>query len=311
MEDDNEGHRDGRGRRQTGWRFRVTDGLEKDFGEHRVLDTRARRGWDRRYGSGSAALRGYRPVVEISSTGSFPRFNQIISRSRRVAYRSAGRLDDADGDPHPIRGRHRSVEHHSESPESFFCHIGGLRVVACSTPPTPTTCCAPPSPARHPVVFFEPKRRYWEKGTLDPESLTRRSSGEASRRAASQRARRPGTHASYGPSVRPSTHDRRCGRGGHRGRSLGESSICGTRRRSIWVRWWDPFRRTGRLASWRRSRGKSSITSNIAAESPRRRSTPWRHRSMRVAGFDTPYPPSRLEDSSCRRWTGCSTPSTG
>ncbi len=113
--------------------FRVTDGLQKDFGDHRVLDTPLAESGIIGTAVG-LAMRGYRPVTEIQFDGFvFPGFDQIISQVAKITYRTQGAWSMPMVIRIPFGGGIGAVEHHAESPESFFCHIGGLRVVACST----------------------------------------------------------------------------------------------------------------------------------------------------------------------------------
>lgn len=70
----------------------------------------------------------------------------------------------------PCGGGIGAVEHHSESPEAYFTHTAGLRVVACSNPADAYTMIQQAIRCDDPVVFFEPKRRYWEKAEVDVDS---------------------------------------------------------------------------------------------------------------------------------------------
>src|ERR671914_1090119 len=112
--------------------FRVTDGLQKDFGESRVLDTPLAESGIVGAAVG-LALRGYRPVCEIQFDGFvFPAFDQISSQLAKLHYRSQGRLRMPVVVRVPFGGGIGAVEHHSESPESLFAHVPGLKVVSCS-----------------------------------------------------------------------------------------------------------------------------------------------------------------------------------
>ena len=114
--------------------FRITDGLQKDFGEDRVLDTPLAESGI----VGSAvglALRGYRPVVEIQFDGFvYPAYDQIVAQVAKMHFRSGGRVSLPMVIRIPFAGGIGAVEHHSESPEAQFCHTPGLKVVACSNP---------------------------------------------------------------------------------------------------------------------------------------------------------------------------------
>ena len=114
--------------------FRVTDGLQKDFGENRVVDTPLAESGIVGTAIG-LALRGYRPVCEIQFDGFvFPAFDQIVSQLAKMRMRSLGQLTMPVTIRIPCGGGIGAVEHHSESPEALFAHIAGLRVVACGNP---------------------------------------------------------------------------------------------------------------------------------------------------------------------------------
>src|SRR6266568_3249666 len=112
--------------------FRVTDGLWKDFGEARVIDTPLAESGIVGTAIG-LALRGYRPVCEIQFDGFvFPAVDQIVSQLAKMRYRSRGQVSLPVVIRIPCGGGIGAVEHHSESPEILFAHTAGLRVVACS-----------------------------------------------------------------------------------------------------------------------------------------------------------------------------------
>src|SRR6266849_6527337 len=147
--------------------FRVTDGLQKDFGESRVIDTPLAESGIVRPAIG-LALRGYRPVCEIQFDGFvFPAFDQIVSQLAKMAYRSAGHLRLPVVVRIPCGGGIGTVEHHSESPEVHFVHTGGLRVVVCGNPADAYAMIQQAISCDDPVIFFEPKRRYWDKTDVD------------------------------------------------------------------------------------------------------------------------------------------------
>ena len=118
--------------------FRVTDGLQKDFGEERVIDTPLAEAGILGTAIG-LALRGYRPVVEIQFDGFvYPAFDQIVTQVAKLHARSLGHVRMPIVIRIPFGGGIGAVEHHSESPEAYFAHTAGLRVVAAATPSTPT-----------------------------------------------------------------------------------------------------------------------------------------------------------------------------
>ncbi|ACZ23472.1 pyruvate/2-oxoglutarate dehydrogenase complex, dehydrogenase component beta subunit [Sanguibacter keddieii DSM 10542] len=160
--------------------FRVTDGLQASFGADRVVDTPLAESGILGTAIG-LALRGYRPVCEIQFDGFiFPAFDQITTQLAKMHYRSRGRLTVPVVVRVPYGGGIGAVEHHSESPEVLFAHTPGLRVVSPGSPQDAYTMIQEAIASPDPVLFFEPKGRYWEKGAVDL------SEGPYGRRAAEQ-----------------------------------------------------------------------------------------------------------------------------
>src|SRR5437763_947838 len=155
--------------------FRVTDGLQKDFGEDRVIDTPLAESGIIGTAVG-LAIRGFRPVCEIQFDGFvFPAFDQIVSQVAKMHYRSAGNVKMPITIRIPFGGGIGAVEHHSESPESYFCHTPGLKVVSCSNPVDAYWMIQEAIASDDPIVFFEPKRRYWDKADVDAAAGSPRS----------------------------------------------------------------------------------------------------------------------------------------
>src|SRR5690606_7177975 len=147
--------------------FRVTDGLQKDFGEDRVVDTPLAESGIIGTAVG-LAMRGYRPICEIQFDGFvFPGFDQIISQVAKLHYRSQGRDPTPSAIRIPYGGGIGAVEHHSASPETYFVHTAGLKVVTCSNPADAYWMIQQSVASDDPIVFFEPKRRYHDKGEVD------------------------------------------------------------------------------------------------------------------------------------------------
>ena len=118
--------------------FRITDGLQKDFGDDRVVDTPLAEAGILGTAVG-LAMRGYRPVCEIQFDGFvFPAYNQIVTQVAKIHARSRGKLAMPIVIRIPFGGGIGAVEHHSESPEAYFAHTPGLRVVTCAGPSRPT-----------------------------------------------------------------------------------------------------------------------------------------------------------------------------
>ncbi|MEU1985482.1 alpha-ketoacid dehydrogenase subunit beta [Nocardia sp. NPDC019395] len=148
--------------------FRVTDTLQKDFGDRRVIDTPLAESGIVGTAFGMA-LRGYRPVCEIQFDGFvYPAFDQIVSQVAKIHYRTRGKVRAPLTIRIPFGGGIGSVEHHSESPEAYFAHTAGLRVVSPSNPADAYTMLRQAIALDDPVIFFEPKRRYWDKAEFDP-----------------------------------------------------------------------------------------------------------------------------------------------
>lgn len=147
--------------------FRVTDGLQRRFGAQRVIDTPLAEAGIVGTAVG-LALRGYRPVVEIQFDGFvYPAFDQIVCQVAKLHYRSSGRIRMPLVIRIPWAGGVGAAEHHSESPEAYFVHTAGLRVVAPSNPQDAHVMLRQAVASDDPVIFFEPKRLYHAKGEVD------------------------------------------------------------------------------------------------------------------------------------------------
>lgn len=148
--------------------FRITDGLQKDFGPDRVIDTPLAESGILGTAVG-LAMRGYRPVCEIQFDGFiYPAFDQIVCQVAKMHYRTGGSVKMPITIRVPYGGGIGAIEHHSESPEGYFAATAGLRVVTCSNASDAHTMIQQAIACDDPVLFFEPKRRYWEKGEVDP-----------------------------------------------------------------------------------------------------------------------------------------------
>lgn len=147
--------------------FRITEDLQHDFGPDRVIDSPLAESGIVGTAVG-LALRGYRTVVEIQFDGFvYPAFDQIVSQVSRMRMRSLGRLSMPLVVRIPYGGNIGAIEHHSESPEAYFTHTPGLLVATPSTPLDAYWMIQQAIAAEDPVIFFEPKRRYHEKGEVD------------------------------------------------------------------------------------------------------------------------------------------------
>ena len=147
--------------------YRVTEGLKGEFGAHRVLDTPLGEAGIVGTATGMA-MRGYRPVCEIQFDGfTFPAYNQITTQLAKMHARTDGDVTVPVTIRIPYGGLVGSIEHHSESPEAQFSHTAGLRIVSPSSPQDAYWMIQQSIACPDPVIFFEPKRRYWLKGEVD------------------------------------------------------------------------------------------------------------------------------------------------
>ena len=183
--------------------FRITDGLQKDFGEDRVIDTPLAESGILGTAVG-LAMRGYRPVCEIQFDGFvYPAYDQIVSQVAKLHFRSRGLITMPIVIRIPFGGGIGAVEHHSESPEAYFAHTAGLKVVACSNPVDAYWMIQQAIASDDPIVFLEPKRRYWEKAELDEST---------SSPSAVRLAHRQGGHRPDAARLRPDGEDLHRGR---------------------------------------------------------------------------------------------------
>ncbi|HXP21741.1 MAG TPA: alpha-ketoacid dehydrogenase subunit beta [Streptosporangiaceae bacterium] len=271
--------------------FRVTDGLQKDFGEDRVLDTPLAESGIVGTAIG-LALRGYRPVCEIQFDGFvFPAFDQITTQLAKMRYRSLGKLILPVVIRVPCGGGIGAVEHHSESPEALFAHTAGLRVVVCGDPADAYAMIQQSISCDDPVIFFEPKRRYWDKTEVD-------LAGGVAGAAPLDRARTlaSGTDATvlcYGPMVRT------CAEAAVAAQADGRSievidlrSIAPLDTEAIFA----SVRKTGRCIVVHEAPVTGGLGGEIAALVTQECFYQMEAPVLRVGGYSTPYPPSRIEE---------------
>ena len=268
--------------------FRVTDGLQKDFGEDRVFDTPLAESGIVGTAIG-LAIRGYRPVCEIQFDGFvFPAYDQIVSQLAKMHARSKGTLRMPVVVRIPFGGGIGAVEHHSESPEAYFAHTAGLKVVACSNPVDAYWMIQQAIQSDDPIIFFEPKRRYWEKADVDPAATPHPLWGA--------RVVRPGTDATllaYGPMVKTCLDAATAAE--EDGRSLEVVDL-----RSVspldYDTVFESVRRTKRLVVVHEAPSFVGLGTEVAARVSEELYYEMEAPVLRVTGYDTPYPPSRMEE---------------
>src|SRR5918996_1816306 len=267
--------------------FRVTDGLQKDFGEQRVLDTPLAESGIIGTAVG-LAIRGFRPVCEIQFDGFvFPGFDQIVSQLAKLRYRSQGRVPMPVVVRIPFGGGIGAVEHHSESPEALYAHTAGLKIAAPSTPSDAYALLRAAIEMPDPVLFFEPKRRYWVREDLDLPVETEPFGSAVERRAGTT-----ATLIAYGPTV--ATCLEAAGAGAEAGWDL----------QVVDVRTLVPLdidtiaaavETTGRAIVVHEASVFGGLGAEIAAEVLERAFYALEAPVLRVGGFDIPYPASQLE----------------
>ena len=268
--------------------FRVTEGLQKDFGESRVIDTPLAESGIVGTAVG-LAIRGYRTVCEIQFDGFvYPAFDQIVTQVARIRWRTMGRTPMPIVIRIPYGGGIGAIEHHSESPEAYFAHTPGLKVVTCSNPVDAYWMIQQAIASDDPVVFFEPKRRYYEKAEVDttatPVPLH------------SSQVVRPGRDATliaYGPMVKTCVEAAEAAT--DEGRELEVVDL-----RTLSPLDLGPVfasvRRTGHAVVVHEAPVSVGIGGEVAARISEDCFYSLEAPVLRVAGMDVPYPPSRVEE---------------
>ncbi|HJR90699.1 MAG TPA: alpha-ketoacid dehydrogenase subunit beta [Aeromicrobium sp.] len=268
--------------------FRVTDGLQAEFGAQRVMDTPLAESGIVGTAIGLAHA-GFRPVVEIQFDGFvYPAYDQIVAQLARTFGRTAGSLPAPVVIRIPYGGGIGAVEHHSESPEAQFVLTPGLKVVSPATPHDGYWMIQQAIAADDPVIFLEPKRRYWQTGDVDvdatPESLwssaIRREGGDA-------------TLIAYGPTVTTCLEAAEAAEAD--GLDLAVIDL-----RSLSPLDLEPVyasvRETGLAVVVHEAARTLGLGAEIAARVTQECFYSLEAPVQRVTGYDTPYPPSRAED---------------
>ena len=268
--------------------FRITDGLQKDFGEDRVIDAPLAESAIVGTAVG-LAIRGYRTVCEMQFDGFvYPAFDQIVSQVAKLHKRTDGVYTMGLVIRLPFQGGIGAIEHHSESPEAYFAQTAGLRVVSCSTPNDAYWMIQQAIEHDDPIIFCEPKSRYWEKGEVDVERPAHGLFDAV--------VRREGSHVTmiaYGAMVKTAL------------RSAEVAADEGVSIEVIDARSIAPLdlgpmvtslEKTGRLVVVQEAPHMASIGSELVAELTQRCFYSMRAPGLRVSGYHVPYPPSRIEE---------------
>ncbi|GAB2540007.1 alpha-ketoacid dehydrogenase subunit beta [Brachybacterium huguangmaarense] len=270
--------------------FRVTDGLQAEFGKERVVDTPLAEAGIVGTAIG-LAFAGYRPVVEIQFDGFvFPAYNQITTQLAKMHYRTGGIVTVPVVIRIPHGGGIGAIEHHSESPEALFAHTAGLRIVAPATAQDAYWMTRQAIESDDPIIMLEPKRRYWIKGDVDPDARPTLGLHDAA-------IAREGTDATllaWGPTTSLALE------------AAATAAEDGIDLEVIDMRSISPLpmdaivasvARTGRLVIAHEAPVFGGIGGEIAARVTERCFYELEAPVLRVGGFHTPYPPARMEEA--------------
>lgn len=267
--------------------FRITEGLQAEFGPQRVIDTPLAESGIIGTAIG-LAMGGFRPVCEIQFDGFvYPGFDQITSQLAKITNRHEGALRMPVVIRIPYGGHIGAIEHHQESPETYFTHTPGLRVVSPSTANDAYWMIQEAIASTDPVIFLEPKSKYWQKGEVD-------TSAPAVPLHASRVVRRGTDVTLVGHGAMVTTLLQAA--------ALAESE--GTSCEVVDLRSLSPVdygpildsvRRTGRMVYAQESPQFTSLGSEIAATVMERAFYALEAPVLRVSGFDAPFPPAKLE----------------
>lgn len=272
--------------------FRVTDGLQTEFGPRRVMDSPLAESGILGTAVGMA-YRGLRPVVEIQFDGFiYPAFDQIVSQVARMHYRTAGAVRMPITIRVPFAGGIGAAEHHSDSPEAYFAHAAGLRVVSPSTPQDAYTLIRQAIASDDPVLFFEPKRRYHAKGEVDEEASLQDARPMGTARVLT--AGSDVTLVTYGGLVQMAAD------------AALAAEDEGVSVEVIDLRSLSPLdldtvaasvRKTGRLVVTHEAALSGGLGAEISASITERCFYQLEHAPVRVTGHDIPYPAAKLESA--------------
>ena len=270
--------------------FRITDGLLDEFGAARVIDTPLAESGIVGTAVG-LAYRGYRPVVEIQFDGFvYPAFDQIVSQVAKLHYRSQGRVKMPITIRIPWAGGIGAAEHHSESPEAYFVHTAGLRVIAVSNPQDAYRCLQQAIASDDPVIFFEPKRLYHHKGDVDLDASLADASPMGLARIVREGS--DATVITYGAML--STVLDAASAAEDEGTSLEVIDL-----RSLSPVDYDTVaesvRRTGRVVVVHEASREAGVAAEVIASITERCFEYLESAPVRVTGHDVPYPPAKLE----------------
>ncbi len=268
--------------------FRITDGLSARFGDQRVMDTPIAEAGIVGTAIGMA-MNGLRPVVEMQFDAfAYPAFEQITSHLAKMRNRTRGAIELPIVIRIPYGGGIGGVEHHCDSSEAIYTHTAGLRVVTPGTPGDAYTLLRQAIASPDPVVFLEPKRRYWSS-----ESTALSSDLPAMDCAVVRRPGKDVTLIAYGGLVATALE-------------TADAAIEeGWDVEVVDLRSLSPFddatlvesvRRTGRAVVIHEASGFCGYGAEVAARLSEQCFHHLEAPILRVTGYDIPYPPPKLEE---------------
>ena len=272
---------------QLGGVFRVTEGLQEQFGPNRVVDTPLAESGIVGTAIG-LAMRGYRPVCEIQFDGFvYPAFDQIVTQLAKQTARHEGTQSFPVVIRIPYGGHIGAVEHHQESPEAYFAHTAGLRVISPASPNDAFWMIQQAIASEDPVIFLEPKSRYWHKAPVDDAT--------------------PAPAMTQAAVVREGSDVTLVGHGAMVSMLLQAADVAeseGVSAEVVDLRSLSPIdyrtieesvTKTQRLVIAQEAPSQASLGSEIAATMTERAFYLMEAPVLRVSGFNTPFPPARLE----------------
>ena len=272
---------------QLGGVFRVTEGLQEQFGPNRVVDTPLAESGIVGTAIG-LAMRGYRPVCEIQFDGFvYPAFDQIVTQLAKQTARHEGTQSFPVVIRIPYGGHIGAVEHHQESPEAYFAHTAGLRVISPASPNAAFWMIQQAIASEDPVIFLEPKSRYWHKAPVDDAT--------------------PAPVMTQAAVVREGSDVTLVGHGAMVSMLLQAADVAqseGVSAEVVDLRSLSPVdyrtieesvTKTQRLVIAQEAPSQASLGSEIAATMTERAFYLMEAPVLRVSGFNTPFPPARLE----------------
>ncbi|HUG86624.1 MAG TPA: alpha-ketoacid dehydrogenase subunit beta [Euzebya sp.] len=268
--------------------FRISDKLQERFGDKRCFDTPLAESGIAGTAVGMA-LYGYRPIIEMQFDGfTYPAFEQIVSHIAKMRNRSRGTVKLPITVRIPFGGGIGAVEHHSESPEAYFAHTAGLKVVSPGTPADAYSLLTESIFSDDPVIFFEPKRRYWLK-----EEVTLPVTTEPIGRCVVRRQGTTATLAAYGPMVRTCMDTAEAAKAeGWDLEVIDIRSLTPFDHHTIV----DSVKKTGRLVVVHEASIKLGFGAEVAARIQQEAFYHLEAPVLRVGGFDVPYPAAMLEE---------------